>query len=134
MMKSSKNRRHFLKNFALGCIGATALPAVVTAKGTGAGSGEDGTATGKAPGSRGFNESYKGKYINRVAFPIGGIGAGMFCIEGTGAISHMSIRHNPEMFFEPAMFAAISIKGKPDGARVLEQQVPEWKRFGQRDA
>ncbi|MGN7720419.1 GH116 family glycosyl hydrolase [Chitinophaga sp. 22620] len=135
MMKSSKNRRHFLKNFALGCIGATALPAVVTAKSTEAGSEADGTAAaGKAPGGRGFNESYKGRYIDRVAFPIGGIGAGMFCIEGTGAISHMSVRHNPEMFFEPAMFAAISIKGMPDGARVLEQQIPGWKKFGQRDA
>ncbi|MBO9154686.1 GH116 family glycosyl hydrolase [Chitinophaga sp. GCM10012297] len=131
MLKSNKNRRHFLKNFALGCIGATALPAVTAAKGTEAG---DNTAAGNAPGGRDFNGSYKGKYINRVAFPIGGIGAGMFCIEGTGAISHMSVRHNPEMFFEPAMFAAISIKGMPDGARVLEQQVPGWKKFGQRDA
>ncbi|WP_346318369.1 GH116 family glycosyl hydrolase [Chitinophaga sp. YIM B06452] len=134
MMKSSKNRRHFLKNFALGCIGATAMPAVVTAKSTETGREEDNTAAGKAPGSRGFNESYKGDHINRVAFPIGGIGAGMFCLEGTGAISHMSIRHNPEMFFEPAMFAAISIKGIPDGARVLEQRIPGWKKFGQRDA
>lgn len=130
MMKSGKNRRQFLKNFTLGCIGATGLPAVVTAKGAGAAR----VANGKARGGRGFNESYKGEYISRVAFPIGGIGAGMFCIEGTGAISHMSIRHNPEMFFEPAMFAAISIKGMPGGARVLEQQVPAWKKFGQRDA
>lgn len=134
MMKSSKNRRHFLKNFALGCIGATAMPVVVTAKGTETEREEDNTPAGKAPGSRGFNESYKGDYINRVAFPIGGIGAGMFCLEGTGAISHMSIRHNPEMFFEPAMFAAISIKGMPDSARVLEQRIPGWKKFGQRDA
>lgn len=123
IMKSRNNRRNFLKDFTLGAIGVTALPAVVLAKDT---------PERKAPGARGFNEVYKGKNNNRIAFPIGGIGAGMFCIEGTGAISHMSIRHNPEMFFEPAMFAAISIKGK--GAKVLEQLVPDWKKFGQRDA
>ncbi|RPE08706.1 hypothetical protein EGT74_16860 [Chitinophaga lutea] len=135
MKKSSKNRRHFLKNFTLGWIGAAALPNIVTAKDTASAHEQNtGALTGKAPGARGFNEPYKGKYNNRIAFPVGGIGAGMFCIEGSGAISHMSIRHNPEMFFEPAMFAAISIKGMPGGARVLEQQIPDWKKFGQRDA
>ena len=123
IMKSRNNRRSFLKDFTLGAIGVTALPAVVLAKDT---------PERKAPGARGFNEVYKGKNNSRIAFPIGGIGAGMFCLEGTGAISHMSIRHNPEMFFEPAMFAAISIKGA--GAKVLEQLVPDWKKFGQRDA
>ncbi|WP_343702934.1 GH116 family glycosyl hydrolase [Chitinophaga sp.] len=142
-MKSSKNRRDFLKNFTLGAIGATALPAVVTAHAGAAARniledgempGEEGAAGTAANSARAYNGVYKGQYINRVAFPIGGIGAGMFCLEGTGAISHMSVRHNPEMFFEPAMFAAISIKGMPGGARVLEQNIPEWKKFGQRDA
>lgn len=77
---------------------------------------------------------YQGDRLNRVAFPLGGIGAGMFCVEGTGAISHMSVRNNPEMFFEPAMFAALSIKGSTGITRVLEGPVPQWKKFGQRDA
>jgi uncharacterized protein (DUF608 family) len=77
-----------------------------------------------------FNGSYTGEYLNRVAFPVGGIGAGMFCIEGTGAISHMSVRNRPEVFNEPCMFAAISVKGIVNGTKVLEGQVPEWKRFG----
>ncbi len=134
MKKSSKNRRHFLKNFTLGWIGAAALPSAVTAKSTNDSVPGDMARASKAAGGRGFNAPYAGKYNNRIAFPVGGIGAGMFCIEGTGAISHMSIRHNPEMFFEPAMFAAISIKGMPGSARVLEQQIPDWKKFGQRDA
>jgi uncharacterized protein (DUF608 family) len=78
-----------------------------------------------------YNGPYTGSYLQRVAFPIGGMGAGMFCLEGTGAISHMSVRHNPEMFNEPSMFAAISIKGAPGSARVLEGPVPGWKKFGQ---
>ena len=86
------------------------------------------------PASRAFNAPYKGAYLSRIAFPLGGIGSGMFCLEGTGAISHMSVRNNPEMFFEPPMFAAICVKGIKNGAKVLEGAVPEWKKFGQRDA
>jgi len=39
------------------------------------------------------------------------MGAGMFCLEGTGSISHMSIRHRPELYHTPNMFAAIAVKG-----------------------
>ncbi len=57
----------------------------------------------------------------------------MFCIEGTGAISHMSVRNRPEVFNEPSMFAAISVKGIENGALVIEGSVPEWKKFGEPD-
>ncbi|MET3877180.1 GH116 family glycosyl hydrolase [Chitinophaga sp. OAE865] len=132
-MKKSNNRRFFLKNMAVACLGATTVPAIALA----AKNEEKAMPVPeekKPAGDRRFNESYTGKYNNRIAFPVGGIGAGMFCLEGTGAISHMSVHHNPEMFYEPAMFAAISIKGVPNGARVLEGSVPNWKKFGQRDA
>ena len=78
-----------------------------------------------------YNGSYTGEYLNRIAFPVGGMGAGMFCIEGTGSISHMSVRNRPEIFNEPCMFAAISLKGIENGTRVLEGPVPGWKKFGQ---
>ena len=81
-----------------------------------------------------YNGSYTGEYLNRIAFPIGGLGAGMFCLEGTGAISHVSVRNRPEIFNEPGWFAAISIKGQKHGAKVLEGPVPDWKKFGLRDA
>ena len=54
-----------------------------------------------------YNGIYSGKYLDRIAFPVGGIGAGMFCIEGTESIFHMSVRNRPEVFNEPCMFAAI---------------------------
>ncbi|MHA4811501.1 GH116 family glycosyl hydrolase [Flavitalea flava] len=81
-----------------------------------------------------YNGPYRGDYLKRVAFPIGGIGAGMFTLEGTGAISHLSVRHAPEMFNEPTMFAAILVKGVPNGAKVLEGPVPEWKKFGMKES
>ena len=42
---------------------------------------------------RDYNEKYTGEYTSRIAFPIGGLGTGMFCVEGSGAISNMNIRH-----------------------------------------
>lgn len=48
-----------------------------------------------------YTKEYKGDDLNRIAFPIGGMGAGMFCLESTGAISHMSVRHQPNIFNEP---------------------------------
>jgi uncharacterized protein (DUF608 family) len=134
VMRQHNNRRSFLKNFTLGCLGASALPGVVLAKGKAGHEVKGEEQVTDSAEERKYNDSYKGRFNNRIAFPIGGIGAGMFCLEGTGAISHMSIRHNPEMFYEPAMFAAICVKGIENGARVLESLVPDWKKFGQRDA
>jgi len=81
------------------------------------------------PKGHSFNGPYTGKNLDQIAFPIGGLGAGMFCIEGTGAISHVSIRNSPDVRNEPELFAAIGIKGRPDLARVLEGPVPDWKKF-----
>jgi uncharacterized protein (DUF608 family) len=77
-----------------------------------------------------FNSIYSGERLNRIAFPMGGIGAGMICLEGTGAISHISVRHKPDLFNEPFMFGAIAVKGKKNAARVLEGPVPVRKLFG----
>jgi uncharacterized protein (DUF608 family) len=77
-----------------------------------------------------YSGVYAGAQLNRVAFPMGGLGAGMICLEGTGALSHVSLKNRPEVFHEPCMFAALSIKGKRRIARVLEGPVPAWKIFG----
>ena len=91
-MKSGNERRSFLKKITIGSIGAAVAPAsLLQAAGT-----ENNDKAGNAPVTkRAFNTPYSGAFLNRLAFPIGGIGAGMFCLEGTGAISHMSIRNKP---------------------------------------
>jgi hypothetical protein len=61
---------------------------------------------------------------------MGGIGAGMISLEGTGALSHFSLRNKPEVFNEPCVFAAGAVKGFPNIARVVEGPVPSWKLFG----
>ncbi len=81
-----------------------------------------------------YNGYYSGRFLDRIAFPVGGIGAGMFCLDGTGGISHMSVHNHPDVYNEPCMFAAISLKGIKNGAKVLEGPVPDWKKFGQPDS
>ena len=77
-----------------------------------------------------YSGTYQGQNLDRIAFPIGGIGAGMICLEGTGAFSHVSVRNTAEVYNEPLMFAAISIKGMENGTKLLEGPVPTWKYFG----
>ncbi|PST83061.1 hypothetical protein C7T94_10605 [Pedobacter yulinensis] len=130
------NRRSFLRNVAIGGIGVAAAPSLLFNGSANAAEVAAGKSVlqRKSKSGRAYNSAYSGEFNNRIAFPIGGIGAGMLALEGTGSISHVSVRHNPEMFNEPAMFAAISVKGHKDGARVVEGMVPEWKKFGARDS
>ncbi len=80
-----------------------------------------------AAGNHQFNGPYTGDNLTKVAFPLGGIGAGMLCFEGCGALSHVSLRGRPEIYNEPLAFSALWVEGL--GARVLEGPVPEWKLF-----
>ncbi len=78
-----------------------------------------------------FNGPYTAKHLDRIAFPLGGLGAGMICLEGTGALSHVSLRGRPDVYNEPTVFAAVSLKKRGGNlARVLEGPVPTWKLFG----
>jgi uncharacterized protein (DUF608 family) len=77
--------------------------------------------------ARPYNGPYRGEYLDRIAFPLGGIGAGMVCLEGNGCLSHVSIRHQPEIFHEPQTFAAVYVKTAHAAARVLEGPVPGYK-------
>jgi len=129
----SNHRRSFLKTITIGSLGAAAAPASLLQAATEAATTPPPNDT-STPKGRQYNAPYTGEYLNRVAFPIGGLGAGMFCLEGTGALSHMSIRHRPEVYHEPPIFAAIHVKGHPNGAKVLEGPVPTWKYFGPRGA
>jgi uncharacterized protein (DUF608 family) len=83
---------------------------------------------------RPYNGPYEGATLSRVAFPLGGIGAGMLCLEGAGALSHVSLRHHPDIFNEPCAFAAVWVRGEPSLARLLEGPVPSWKMFGLKDS
>src|SRR5258706_6405989 len=129
-------RRDFVKSsvVAVGALGASGAGAAGFEKGAVESVVEENdaqTATRKTGAAKKYNGAYSGERLNRIAFPLGGIGAGMICLEGTGALSHFSLRQRPEVFNEPCLFAAICVKGvKKNVARVLEGPVPEWKKFG----
>jgi len=79
---------------------------------------------------RAFNGPYTNQHLGRLSFPLGGFGAGMVCLEGSGSIGSVSIQGKPDVFNEPLVYSAIAIKG-PAGntARLLEGAVPDWKIF-----
>ncbi len=87
----------------------------------------------ETPVSDKYDSVFDKNHLDYIAFPIGGMGAGMFCIEGSGAISHMSIRNCPNLFYEPAIFSAIHVKGYENGTKVIEGPVPDRKKFGNPD-
>lgn len=132
-MELKKDRRLFLKNITLSSIGMSVMPGIAVRNGAGANRPAPSFPM-NSESKRLFNGPYSGDHLRRIAFPIGGIGAGMFCLEGCGAISHMSVRNRPQLFNEPTMFAAISLKGVTHGAKVIEGPVPEWKVFGRPNA
>ena len=126
---SGLRRRTFLATSAA-AVGAVGTASVIEAAAP-AGAGE---AEPHVPAKRPYNGPYAGAHLSRVAFPLGGIGAGMMCLEGTGCLSHVSLRHKPDVFNEPCVFAALHVKGSPGMARVVEGPVPGWKLFGVKDA
>jgi len=79
---------------------------------------------------RPFNDYYCCHDLNKIAFPMGGLGAGMICMDGIGSVSHVSINNTPDIFNEPYAYAALMVKGVENGAKVLQTQVPYEKVFG----
>ncbi|HEU4860691.1 MAG TPA: GH116 family glycosyl-hydrolase, partial [Chitinophagaceae bacterium] len=132
-MQHKTGRRSFLKQ--IGVTGTAAIiPANVLHSESNSNKETSAEETNDIKSKRGYNSEYQNEYLSRVAFPMGGIGAGMICMEGTGALSHVSIKNRPDIFNEPPIFAAIVVKGKTNGAKILEGPVPDWKKFGRRDA
>jgi uncharacterized protein (DUF608 family) len=126
---SGLRRRTFLATSAA-AVGAVGTTGVVETAAPDRPAKADTPGAGKRP----YNGPYAGEHLSRVAFPLGGIGAGMLCLEGTGALSHISIRHKPDVFNERCVFAALHVRGAAAAARVLEGPVPGWKLFGVPDA
>ncbi|HTE27702.1 GH116 family glycosyl hydrolase [Flavitalea sp.] len=132
----NKSRRKFIKHLGLGGLAAGISPVTMLTPVEAKNLKEESVLNHhfESTAKHVYNDSYTGQYLNRIAFPVGGLGAGMFCVEGAGAISHMSIRNKPEVFNEPGLFGALYVKGSKNGAKILEGPVPDWKKFGQPNA
>src|SRR5580693_1385942 len=113
-------RREFLRA-SVGTLGAVAAGASLSR------ASEAAAPTPEAPPARGPDTVYTGEHLDQLAFPMGGMGAGMICLEGSGALTNVSVKNQPKVQNEPGMFAAISIGGPEKVARVVEGPVPKWK-------
>lgn len=74
--------------------------------------------------AREFNGVYEGHNMDHVAFPVGGIGTGMICFEGTGAISHVSLHHVPDLSMSPARLQLFVLRGLRTDPRCLRPMSP----------
>ncbi|HLA53638.1 MAG TPA: twin-arginine translocation signal domain-containing protein, partial [Flavitalea sp.] len=89
-MSEQNKRRAFLKTIAVGGVGAAVAPSTLLQAREPATKAAEAkppvtTSNYTAPKRDKYNSPYTGENLSRLAFPIGGIGAGMFCLEGTGA-------------------------------------------------
>ena len=76
----------------------------------------------------GSHSTYAGASAERVAFPLGGLGAGMVCLSGAGGLTAVSVRNAPSLLNEPFVFGALRWSTPSrHGARVMEGPVPTWK-------
>jgi hypothetical protein len=88
-MKEKNDRRSFLKNLTISGLGVTAMPGALLAnegkselqKDLNSASIQKKDKVQKPGKKRAYNGVYSGEYLKRVAFTIGGMGAGMFCLE-----------------------------------------------------
>ena len=80
---------------------------------------------------RDYNGIYENKNLSYINFPLGGIGAGNYCVSGTGALKSFSLRNSPNIFNNPNIFAAVTVKSEKSGykSRILEGQVPTHEIF-----
>lgn len=70
---------------------------------------------------------YSGKQLDMIAFPMGGIGAGTICFQGTGSLGGVAIRNTPNYTNDPMILSAITIKGDENVSRIIEAPVPGMK-------
>ena len=66
---------------------------------------------------------YKGKYLNQISFPIGGIGAGCIGLDGTGGLRDFEIFNRPNVgskFSKTFPLIRVKEEGKEPIARVLK--------------
>jgi len=88
----------------------------------------------------GQQRTFSGDRATQIAMPIGGLGAGCVCINGSGGLQDFSIRTRPETTALPAWFtsnspeagfAILHIKGSASVTKLVEGPFPPFKIFDQ---
>ena len=88
----------------------------------------------------GPQRAFSGDNATQVAMPMGGIGAGSICLNGSGGLQDFAILTRPATTAMPsgfsanspeAAFAVLHIKGEPGITRLIEGPFPAFKIFDQ---
>ena len=88
----------------------------------------------------GPQRTFSGDKATQVAMPIGGLGAGCICMNGSGGLQDFSIRTRPETTALPAgftsnsaeaAFAILHIKERTPVTKLVEGPFPPFKIFDQ---
>src|SRR5579859_1376243 len=88
----------------------------------------------------GPQRTFNGDRATQVAMPIGGLGAGCICVNGSGGLQDFSLRARPETSALPAgftsnspeaAFAVLHITGATPATKVVEGPFPPFKIFDQ---
>ena len=74
-------------------------------------------------------KSYAGDRLDQIAYPLGGLGAGMLCLQGTGSLGNVSVRNHPDYRNNPLLFSALTILGEENVSRIVEAPVPKANVF-----
>ena len=74
-------------------------------------------------------KTYLGKQLDQIAYPLGGLGAGMICLQGTGSLGNISVRNHPDYRNNPLLFSALTLLGDENVSRVVEAPVPDANIF-----
>lgn len=54
---------------------------------------------------------YRNEKASLISYPLGGTGAGMMCMKGTGGLTDLSLFHHYSRHYEPYIYAAIHVRG-----------------------
>jgi len=79
-------RREFLRASAVSAAAMGTIPSDMSSGKTAA------TITSSGSAAQVFNSRYSGERLSRIAFPMGGMGAGMICLEGRPLQAGLSVR------------------------------------------
>ena len=75
-------------------------------------------------------KQYSGKQLDRIAFTLGGLGAGNICLYGNGALGSVCVRNAPGVNEDPLMFSAVTVLGETNRSRIVEAPVPDMNISG----
>lgn len=88
--------------------------------------------------SSSWPKTYTGQNLLQIAMPMGGIGAGCICLNGSGGFQDFSIRHAPATTALPdgwgyadGAFALIHIKGENPITKLVEGPIPPERIYDQ---